>query len=75
MSFVDAVVLPSSEIVILDAAVVLDFDGDTVAAVADYMATSKIDDKPVAVVVGVCNVIADKAVGEQEVLSVEHRIA
>ena len=64
---------------ILDVAAELDFVGDTEAAVADYMATSKIGDKPVdvvvvAVVVG-CNVIADRAVEELEVLSVEHRIA
>ena len=60
---------------ILDAAVELDFVGDTVAAVADCTATSKIGDKPVAVVVGGCNEIADRAVEEQGVLSVEHRIA
>ena len=61
---------------ILDAAVELDFVGDTVAAVADCTATSKIGDKPVVVVVvGGCNEIADRAVEEQGVLSVEHRIA
>ena len=62
---------------ILDVAAVLDFVEDTVAAVADYTATSKIDDKPVAVVVvvGGCNVVADRAVEEQGVLSVEHRMA
>ena len=60
---------------ILDAAVELDFVGDTVAAVADYMAMDKIGDKPVVVVVGGCNEIADRAVEVQGVLSVEHRIA
>ena len=60
---------------ILDVAAVLDFVGDTEAAVADYTATSKIGDKPVVVVVGPCNEVADRAVEEQEVLSVEHRIA
>ena len=60
---------------VFDVAAVLDFVGDTVAAVADYTATSKIGDKPVVVVVGRCNEIADRAVEEQGVLSVEHRIA
>ena len=60
---------------IFDVAAVLDFVGDTVAAVADYTATSKIGDKPVVVVVGRCNEIADRAVEVQGVLSVEHRIA
>ena len=60
---------------IFDVAAVLDFVGDTVAAVADYTATSKIGDRPVAVVVEGCNEIADRAVEEQGVLSVEHRIA
>jgi hypothetical protein len=75
MSFVDAVVLPSSEMALLDVAAVLDFVEDTVAAVADCMATSRIGDKPVEVVVGGCNEIADRAVEVQGVLSVEHRIA
>ena len=60
---------------ILDVAAELDFVGDTEAAVADYMAMSKNGDKPVVVVVGGCNEIADRAVEEQGVLSVEHRIA
>ena len=60
---------------ILDVAAELDFVGDTEAAVADYMAMSKIGDKPVVVVVGPCNEVADRAVEEQGVLSVEHRIA
>ena len=60
---------------ILDVAAELDFVGDTEAAVADYMAMSKIGDKPVVVVVGGCNEVADRAVEEQGVLSVEHRIA
>ena len=61
--------------IILDVAVVLDFVVGTVAEVADCTATSKIGDKPVVVVVGGCNEIADRAVEEQGVLSVEHRIA